>query len=85
VLEFYNILWGLGTELSYWPAILCSLAGRYDLPIPSRFLAPQDCSKIQALKTFNRFCPLLPTESGERYAQEQREKGKGRLKNFVTA
>ncbi len=28
---------------------LCSLAGRYDNPIPSRFLAPIDCLKIPAL------------------------------------
>jgi hypothetical protein len=28
-------------------ASLCSLAGRYDKPIPTRFLAPIDCSKIQ--------------------------------------
>jgi hypothetical protein len=28
---------------------LCSLAGRYDNPIPTRFLAPIDCSKIRAL------------------------------------
>jgi hypothetical protein len=30
-------------------ASLCSLAGRYDNPIPSRFLAPMCCSKIPAL------------------------------------
>jgi hypothetical protein len=28
--------------------ILCSLAGQYDYPIPTRFLAPIDCLKIQA-------------------------------------
>ncbi len=27
---------------------LCPLAGRYDNPIPTRFLAPTDCSKIPA-------------------------------------
>jgi hypothetical protein len=31
-------------------ASLCSLAGRYDNPIPTRFLAPIDCLKIPALK-----------------------------------
>jgi hypothetical protein len=31
-------------------ARLCRLAGRYDNPIPSRFLAPIDCSKIPALE-----------------------------------
>ncbi len=30
-------------------ASLCSLAGRYDNPITTRFLAPIDCSKIPAL------------------------------------
>jgi hypothetical protein len=30
-------------------ASLCSLAGRYDNPIPTRCLAPIDCSKIPAL------------------------------------
>jgi hypothetical protein len=30
-------------------ASLCSLAGRYDNPIPSRFLVPIDCLKIPAL------------------------------------
>ncbi len=30
-------------------ARLCSLAGRYDNPIPTRFLAPIDCLKIAAL------------------------------------
>ncbi len=29
-------------------ASLCSLAGRYDNPIPTRFLAPIDCLKIPA-------------------------------------
>ncbi len=30
-------------------ASLCSLAGRYDNPVPTWFLAPIDCSKIPAL------------------------------------
>ncbi len=30
-------------------ASLCSLAARYDNPIPSRFLAPIDCLKIPDL------------------------------------
>jgi hypothetical protein len=29
-------------------ASLCSLAGQYDNPIPTRFLAPIDCLKIPA-------------------------------------
>ncbi len=31
---------------------LCSLAGRYDNPIPNRFLVPIDCLKKQALDFF---------------------------------
>jgi hypothetical protein len=33
-------------------ASLCSLAGRYDNPIPTRFLAPIDCFKIPAQNNF---------------------------------
>jgi hypothetical protein len=39
-----NRLQGIGS------ARLCTLAGRYDNPIPTRFLAPIDCLKIPALK-----------------------------------
>jgi hypothetical protein len=48
-------------------ARLCSLAARYDNPIPTRFLAPISCLKILALtdlacskgkKTISRLCPL---------------------------
>jgi hypothetical protein len=35
-------------------ANLNSLAGRYDNPIPTRFLALIDCSKIQALKSMTK-------------------------------
>ncbi len=35
-------------------ASLCSLAGRYDNPIPTRFLAPLDCLKIPALCNTNK-------------------------------
>ncbi len=30
-------------------ASLCSLAGRYDNPFPTRFLAPLDCLKVPTL------------------------------------
>jgi hypothetical protein len=33
-------------------ASICSLAGRYDNPIPTRFLAPLDCLKIPALDRY---------------------------------
>ncbi len=39
-------------------ADLCSLTGRYDNPIPTRFLAPIDCSKCSALQ---REAPLFVT------------------------
>ncbi len=37
-------------------ASLCSLAGRYDNPIPPRFLALIDCLKIPALEKLRCFC-----------------------------
>jgi hypothetical protein len=42
--SIFKLFWGPGID----PASLCSLAGRYDNPIPTRFLAPLDCSKIPA-------------------------------------
>ncbi len=41
-----KLFWSPGID----SASLCSLAGRYDNPIPTRFLALIDCSKIPALK-----------------------------------
>ncbi len=41
----YFLKIGIGID----SASLSSLAGRYDNPIPTRFLAPIDCSKIPAL------------------------------------
>jgi hypothetical protein len=43
-------------EINY--ASLCSLAGRYDNSIPTRFLAPLDCSKIPAQEK-----PPVPPEA----------------------
>jgi hypothetical protein len=40
-------------------ANLCSLAGRYDNPIPTRFLAPIDCLKIPAQHVSS--CPVIPS------------------------
>jgi hypothetical protein len=38
-------------------ASLCSMAGRYDNPIPTRFLAPVDCLKIPAqYRSLNECC-----------------------------
>ncbi len=36
----------------------CSLAGRYDNPIPTRFLAPLDCVKIPTQLTIGQFVIL---------------------------
>jgi hypothetical protein len=36
------------------PASLCILAGRYDNPIPTWFLAPTDCLKIPAQSVTTR-------------------------------
>ena len=41
-------------------ASLSSLVGRYDNPIPTRFLAPIHCSKVPALCIL---CPELPQHS----------------------
>jgi hypothetical protein len=38
----------------------CSLAGRYDNPIPTRILAPIDCSKIPALLFLGKVHTLWP-------------------------
>ncbi len=40
---------GIGLRLSYRHARIHRLAGRYDNSVPTRFLAPIDCSKIPAL------------------------------------
>ncbi len=48
-------------------ARLHSLAGRYDNPIPTRFLAPLDCLKIPAQGTFlgiDSWAPLTFTNMG---------------------
>ncbi len=42
----------IGIGLSYRPAKLHRLAGRYYNPIPTQFLAPIDCSEIPALFLF---------------------------------
>jgi hypothetical protein len=41
------------------PPVVCSLAGRYDNPIPTRFLDPIDCSKSPAL--VGRYDNPIPT------------------------
>jgi hypothetical protein len=52
--DFYNV-YGAQESISrnkFRQPTVCCLAGRYDNPIPTRFLAPIDCFKIAAvLKT----------------------------------
>jgi hypothetical protein len=58
-------------------ASLCSLAGRYETPIPTRFLATIDCSKIQALITVEQLLvnslvkkPFLEIVSGPMHMEQ---------------
>jgi hypothetical protein len=44
--RIFNLLWSPGID----SASLCSQAGLYDNHIPTRSLAPIDCSKIPAQK-----------------------------------
>ncbi len=46
--EFFNFKGAQDRFQGIDSASLCSLAGRYDNPIPTRFLVPIDCSKIPA-------------------------------------
>jgi hypothetical protein len=46
-------------------ARLCSQAGRYDNPIPTRFLAPVDCLKIPAQDQKRRYQFRQPMQSSE--------------------
>ncbi len=52
-------------------ARLCSLAGRYDNPIPSLFLAPIDCLKIPALA---RPTPTSPHQEARPVTHKKTEK-----------
>jgi hypothetical protein len=48
-----------------YSASLCSLSGRYDNPIPTRFLAPIDCLKIPALFTLGLTDDLTPSRNAK--------------------
>jgi hypothetical protein len=52
---FLNVYGAQESILRNDSASLCSLAGQYDNPILTRFLAPIDCLKIPALVMFT-FC-----------------------------
>jgi hypothetical protein len=60
-------------------ASLCSLAGRYDNPIPPRFLAPIDSLKIPALKEAQSQLASYPF--GERFRSPNRKSGGCRLES----
>ncbi len=53
--RIFKRLWSRGIDSKEWiPPILCSLAGRYDNPIPTRFLVHINCLKISALHTIQK-------------------------------
>ncbi len=60
-------------------ARLCSLAGRYDNPIPTRFLAPIDCLTIPALSSslclyyFYLYIHLWPTNERNSLSSYQQQ------------
>ncbi len=49
--EFYTFMESRNRFQGIDYASLCSLAGRYDNPLPTRFIAHIECSKIPALST----------------------------------
>ncbi len=54
----FKLLWSPAIDSA--TASLCSLAGRYDNPLPTEFLAPIDCSKIPALELYFTSSKLYP-------------------------
>jgi hypothetical protein len=50
---------GVGIGLSYLPVRLQRRADRYDNSVPTRFLAPIDCSKIPAPSTEYNYSPTV--------------------------
>ncbi len=62
----FKLLRSLGID----SASLCCLAGRYDNPIPTRFLATIDCSKIPAQGPVCRPAFFIP-ESNEWFTEDQ--------------
>jgi hypothetical protein len=58
----YKVDCGIG--LSYWPASICSLAGRYDYPMPQWTLSPQSWTKNWASGVYtihiHMYCAVMP-------------------------
>jgi hypothetical protein len=46
--RFFRLLWSPGIDQEIDSASLCSLAGRHDNPIPTRFLVPIDFLQMPA-------------------------------------
>jgi hypothetical protein len=68
VVNIHVIMFGgkyIYDDYDYDSASLCSLAGRYDNPIPTRFLAPIDCLKVQALSTETQFVQKIDRKSAK--------------------
>jgi hypothetical protein len=74
----------VGTELSDRPARLYSLAGRYDNPFPTMFLAPIDCSKIPALNMSLHTWQRCWSGSDCRRGSSDRDTGRGLNHHLVT-
>jgi hypothetical protein len=61
---------------------LCSLTGRYDNPIPTRFLAPIDCLKIPALESVssqgkrNKAFAVIKSDMEEKERRRKKENSK---------
>ncbi len=54
--RIFKRLWSPGIDFKEWiPPVYSSLAGRYDNPIPTRFLAPIYCLKIPVLGSHDTF------------------------------
>ncbi len=58
---------------------LCSLAGRYDNPIPTQILAPVDCLKIPALEFKMDKNVWESPQTIEKYRVEQAANGAQRI------
>jgi hypothetical protein len=56
--RIFKLLWSLGIDFQGNDSTRL-VAGRYYNPIPTRFLAPIDCSKIPALGGGLHFCKII--------------------------
>ena len=75
----FKHLWSPGIDSKEWIP-LCSLAGRYDNPIPPRFLAPIDSLKIPAHRST---CTSYRKEGGGMYLKTKTVVRNDRIAAFV--